>query len=392
MSGSAYGFLAAGIWLPSAVSAVIVLALVVRAHSRIADLSLNDPQHIHVGFTSRLGGLAIVIGFAVAVAIALQFGSVPLFPAVSLLIAALPVAIVGLWEDLTHRASPKHRLLAALFSAALASAFADGVITRLDLPLVDGWLANLVFAIPLTWFMAVGACNALNIIDGTNGLAGGSAVLMFVGLAVIASKSGDALVLAEASAMTGALMGFLLWNYPKGKVFLGDAGAYFIGFVYAQLSIQLVSRNAGVSAWFVVALASYPIVETLFSIYRRKIVGHVAAMQPDTRHLHSLLYLQFLSSAKRPPIQERRQDRATRSYSGKERRQPQRRANARVAPWLWLHGALSFAVALAFFDSTPVLIGFMLIYVVVYIHCYHEAEQRSAEKTMARLTPPAAGD
>ena len=392
MSGSPSGFVAAGIWVPSAVSAVIVLALVVRAHGRVADPSLHDPQHIHVGFTSRLGGLAIVIGFAVAVAIALQFGSMPLLPALSLLTAALPVAIVGLWEDLTHRASPKHRLVAAVFSAALASAFAHGVIARLDLPWVDGWLANLAFAIPLTWFMVVGACNAFNIIDGTNGLAGGSAGLMFVGLAVIASKTGDTLVLAEASAMTGALMGFLLWNYPKGKVFLGDAGAYFIGFVYAQLSIQIVSRNEGVSAWFVVALAAYPIVETLFSIYRRKIVGHVAAMQPDTRHLHSLLYLHFLSSAKRPPAQERRQVSAGRPYSGKERRQPQRRANARVAPWLWLHGALCFAVALAFFDSTPVLIGFLLIYVVVYTYCYREAEQRSGGKAMARLTPPAAGD
>jgi UDP-N-acetylmuramyl pentapeptide phosphotransferase/UDP-N-acetylglucosamine-1-phosphate transferase len=91
--------------------------------------------------------------------------------------------------------------------------------------------------------MVAGACNALNIIDGTNGLAGGSALLMFTGMAAVAWHVGDTLVLLQAAAMTGALLGFLLWNYPKGKVFLGDGGAYFIGFMYAELAIQVVARN-----------------------------------------------------------------------------------------------------------------------------------------------------
>jgi UDP-N-acetylmuramyl pentapeptide phosphotransferase/UDP-N-acetylglucosamine-1-phosphate transferase len=392
MRGSSFGFLAAGIWVASAIAAVLISSLVVLAHSRVKDLNVNDPQHIHVGFTSRLGGLAVLMGFAVAVAITLWLESMPLLPALLLLMAAMPLEIVGLWEDVTHRALPRHRLLAAVFSAALASAFAHGVVTRLDLPFVDGWLAYWPFALPLTWFMVVGACNAFNIIDGTNGLAGGSAVLMFSGLAIVASNVGDALVLAETSAMTGALMGFLLWNYPKGKLFLGDAGAYFIGFMYAQLSIQLVSRNSGVSAWFVVALAAYPIVETLYSIYRRKIVGHVAAMQPDIQHLHSLLYLFFLRSSNRPPLEERRLGLVVGPYSGMERRQPQRRANARVAPHLWLHGALCLAIALYYFDNTPVLIGFVLGYGIVYRVCYRNAAERSDEHEAARLTSPSTGD
>jgi UDP-GlcNAc:undecaprenyl-phosphate GlcNAc-1-phosphate transferase len=177
--------------------------------------------------------------------------------------------------------------------------------------------------------------------------------------------------------MTGALAGFLLWNYPKGKVFLGDGGAYFIGFIYAQLSIQLDARNAGVSAWFVIALAAYPIVETLFSIYRRKICGHAAATQPDVLHLHSLLYVRFLRVAERPPPDERRLGLAADPYPGRERRQPERRANARVAPRLWLHGALCFVAALAFYDNTPALIGFTLIYGIYYIVCYRKAARLS---------------
>jgi UDP-N-acetylmuramyl pentapeptide phosphotransferase/UDP-N-acetylglucosamine-1-phosphate transferase len=377
-------------WLAAAVSAGIVLTLVVRASRWGMELGSAGSQHIHVVPTSRLGGAAIFLGFVVAIAIALKLELMPLQPALPLLIAALPVQVVGLWEDVTHRVTPRRRLLAAVFSAALASAFADGVIPRLDLPFVDGWLAYLPFAVPLTCFMVAGACNAINIIDGNHGLAGGSALLMFVGVAIVARDVGDARVLAEAAAMIGALVGFLLWNYPKGKVFLGDAGAYFIGFMYAQLSIQLVANNAGVSPWFVIALAAYPIVETLFSIYRRVIVLHTAAMQPDILHLHSLLYRYFLSFAARPPSEERRLGLVVGPYLGRERRQFQRRANAQVAPRLWLHGTLCLAMALTFYDNTPVLIGCTLIYGVFYRIRYRDAERLSGDNTMARPTIPSA--
>jgi UDP-N-acetylmuramyl pentapeptide phosphotransferase/UDP-N-acetylglucosamine-1-phosphate transferase len=383
-ASSLFGLLACEMWLASAIFAAIVLTLVVRARSsREMALSSSGPQHIHVAPTSRLGGTAVFLGFVAAVAIALQLELIPLHPALPLLLAAFPVQAAGLWEDITHRVSPRKRLLAAVFSAVLASAFAQGVITRLDLPFVDGWLAYWWFAVPLTCFMVVGACNAFNIIDGNHGLASGSALLIFVGVAIVAWAAGDAWVLAQAAAMTGALVGFLLWNYPKGKVFLGDAGAYFIGFIYAQLSIQLVARNAGVSAWFVIALAAYPIVETVFSIYRRKIVRHTAAMQPDIMHLHSLLYLCFLRFPERPPHEERRLGVVVGPYPGTERRQPQRRANARVAPRLWLHGVLCFVASLLFYDNTPVLIGFTLIYGIFYRICYRHAERLSGSGSSA---------
>ena len=269
-----------------------------------------------------------------------------------------------------------------------ASAFAQGVITRLDLPLVDGWLAYLPFALPLTWFMVVGACNAFNLIDGTNGLAGGSALLMFAGVAIVAWHVGDMLILVQALAMAGALVGFLLWNYPKGKVFLGDAGAYFTGFMYAQLSIQLATRHADVSAWFVIALAAYPIVETLYSIFRRRVLRHAAAMQPDIRHLHSLLYVYFLHTPKQPLSMERRLDVAARPYTGKERRQPQRRANAHVAPRLWLHVAVCLVAALYFHENTPVLIGLTLLYGAFYWWCYRDAARLNGADTRARRTDP----
>lgn len=339
-----------------------------------------NPQNIHHEPTSRLGGAAVFLAYVMAVAVAFNLDLMPTVrPAVLLLISALPLQVVGLLEDITRRVSPGHRLAAAVVSAALASVLAQSIIARLDLPVVDAWLAYLPFAVPLTWFMVAGACNAINIIDGTHGLASGTALLMFLGVAIVAGATDDRLVLVQALGMIGALTSFLIWNYPRGKVFLGDAGAYFIGFMYAQLSIQLIARNNDVSAWFVVALAAYPIVETLFSIYRRKIVGRVASMQPDTFHLHSLLYTRFRNFAMRGRPADRRVQVMEGSYPGKDRRQHLRRANAQVAPRLWLHGVLCLVASLTFYHNTPALIGFAMIYTIYYIRCYRKAMRFSVD-------------
>ena len=207
--------------------------------------------------------------------------------------------------------------------------------------------------LPLTWFMVAGACNAFNLIDGTHGLAGGTALIMFGGIALAAGWSGDALTLAEALAVMGALVGFLLWNYPRGRVFLGDAGAYFIGFMYAELSIQLVARNSDISAWYVIMLAGYPIVDTLFAMYRRGFVQRVPLMAPDALHLHSLVFRRVAM-----PIERR--------LKGSNLR----RANARVAPRLWLHSALCFALAVIFHDNTPALWIGLAAYAAFYVNRY----------------------
>jgi UDP-N-acetylmuramyl pentapeptide phosphotransferase/UDP-N-acetylglucosamine-1-phosphate transferase len=260
---------------------------------------------------------------------------------------------VGLWEDLTGRVRPRYRMAAAVASAALASFYAGGVIPRLDLPLVDPLLKHLWIALPLTWFMVAGSCNAINLIDGTNGLAGGTALIMFGGIAVAAGWSGDAQTLAEALMVIGALGGFFVWNYPRGRVFLGDAGAYFIGFMYAQLSIRLVARNDDLSAWYVIMLAAYPICDTLFAMYRRRFVRRVPLMAPDALHLHSLVFRRIAM-----PI-ERRMEEMIPS-----------RANARVAPRLWLHSTLCLVLAVLLHENTPALWAGIAGYAAVYLYQY----------------------
>jgi len=362
------------------------MAITLIVHLRWNNESAAGLQNIHLERTSRLGGAALVIGYMVALGVGLRLHLIALFPALPLLIAALPVFVVGLWEDVAHRVPPRQRLLAALVSAALASVLAQGIVTRLDLPYVDGWLTYLPIAVPLTLFMVMGACNALNIIDGSHGLAGGTSILLFLGIAILAWNVGDRLVLVQAVGMICALASFLLWNYPRGKIFLGDAGAYFIGFMYAQLSIQLIAHNTGISAWSVTALAAYPIVETLYSMYRRKFVRHTAAMQPDVLHLHSLIYACLLRHGQRARPGDRRIDIWTSAYPGGERRRCIRGANARVAPLLWLHGGVCFASALYFHTNTVALIGFTCLYGLVYRLCYRSAVRISRNIGVSTMT------
>ncbi len=336
----------------SAICVGILVPLAIHARSIGYDAP-GGVQKLHRVATSRLGGMVVVIGCLVVLGIARRIGHAALASTLPLALAALPVVLVGLSEDLTGRVRPRIRMFAAVASAALASFYVGGVIPRLDLPLIDSALKHLWIALPITWFMVAGACNAINLVDGANGLAGGTAMIMFGGIAVAAGWSGDPQTLAEALTVMGALAGFLIWNYPCGRVFLGDSGAYFIGFMYAQLSIRLIARNDDLSAWYVIMLAAYPICDTLIAMYRRGIVRRLPLMAPDALHLHSLVFRRVAM-----PI-ERRMKELIHS-----------RANARVAPRLWLHSALCFALAVLFHDNTPALWLGLAGYTAFYLNQY----------------------
>ena len=187
------GSLPEELWLlgASAICASVVMPVAMRAQHLEERHRPSGPQNIHSAPTSRFGGAAVYLGYAVAIGAGVAVGLVPIHPTLPLLASSLVLGAVGLWEDIARRVPPSHRLIAAVVSAALASAFAQGTVTRLDLPYVDVWLTYLPFALALTWFMVAGACNAINIIDGNHGLAGGTSLLMFAGLAVVAGDVGD---------------------------------------------------------------------------------------------------------------------------------------------------------------------------------------------------------
>lgn len=128
----------------------------------------------------------------------------------------------------------------------------------------------------LTALAVAGLANAINIIDGFNGLAAIVATMMFLSLALVAFHVGDVFVLSCALVMAGAILGFFLWNFPGGHIFLGDGGAYLIGFMLGELAVLLTMRHTEVSAWYPVLMFIYPIFETLFSIYRKQFLRGIS--------------------------------------------------------------------------------------------------------------------
>ena len=340
-------------WWPFAVSAACAgMLMPLGMHVRSIGQEDHGVQRLHDVPTSRLGGIVVVVASAITTALVLSGGQDIAFPDLPLILAAIPVVLFGLAEDLTRNVRPRYRMGAAVLSAMAACAWSGGIVPRLDLPLIDDLLKHAWFVLPLTWFMVAGACNAINLIDGAHGLAGGTALIMLGGIAAAAIWSQDDVTLADTLIVMGALVGFLFWNYPRGRVFMGDAGAYFIGFMYAELSMQLVSRNSGISAWYVIMLAGYPIVDTLFAMYRRS-MRRAPLMAPDALHFHSLMFRRVAM-----PLERRNGDGS------------RQRANARVAPRLWVHSAVCFALAVLFFDNAPALWLSLAAYVVFYVMGY----------------------
>jgi UDP-N-acetylmuramyl pentapeptide phosphotransferase/UDP-N-acetylglucosamine-1-phosphate transferase len=284
------------------VSLLVTLWLVrySHVHARFtADSDLSGVQKFHTVAVPRVGGIGIFLGILLALSVR-YFQNVEVGTFGLLLIAAsLPAFLSGLIEDLTKRVGVRVRLLATVASAGLAGYFLNAWLSSVQILGIDNLMLAYPFvAIAITCFAVGGVANAFNIIDGYNGLSAMVAVIILSGIAYVAFQVSDYPIMIAALAMIGALLGFLVWNYPRGLIFLGDGGAYFVGFWIAELSVLLTSRHPEVSKWFPLLLCLYPIFETLFTIYRRVILKRVHPGMPDASHLHQLIYINPKSTKK----------------------------------------------------------------------------------------------
>ncbi len=317
------------------------------------DSDLSGPQKFHVLAVPRLGGMGLVAGILAAVPLLQLSDAADRTLVYTLLLCGIPAFGAGLLEDFTRKVSPSKRLVATALSAALAGIFMPAQIMRTGLEWVDAFYMGSVLALPLTVFAVAGLANAVNIIDGFNGLASMTCVIMLAAIAHAAFSVDDTLILTLSIAGIGAILGFFLWNFPLGLIFLGDGGAYFMGFYLAELAILLVQRNDEVSPFFPVLVFVYPIVETLFSIYRRRFVRSQSPSAPDGVHLHQLIYRRLVRFA----------------VGGQHSKMVLIR-NSLTSPYLWTLSALSVAPASLWWNNTPVLIGFCLAFVATYVWLY----------------------
>jgi UDP-N-acetylmuramyl pentapeptide phosphotransferase/UDP-N-acetylglucosamine-1-phosphate transferase len=266
-----------------------------------------------------------------------------------ILIASLPAFFAGVAEDIVKRGRVTERLLATFASGVLAWWLTGDSLTRIGLGGVDWLLAIPVVSVLFTAFAVGGMANAINIIDGLNGLASGTVLLCLSALGLIAFFAGDAEMAKICFIFGGATFGFLVLNYPYGKLFLGDGGAYLLGFVLGWIAVMIAMRNPSVSPWAPMLACGYPILEVLFSMARRRArtlkLGH-----PDRLHLHSLVW-----------------SRVTRKWLSKASIVAQ---NASVMPLMLLYAVIPALFAVVFRKNTVMLIAAFIVCALIYALIY----------------------
>jgi UDP-N-acetylmuramyl pentapeptide phosphotransferase/UDP-N-acetylglucosamine-1-phosphate transferase len=343
-------------FLVSFVSAALLTLLVIkqsRLHGPALDTDFGAVQKVHAHSVARIGGLPIFVAVAISAAITVWRQPQLANWMGGLLLCSTVAFIGGIVEDYTGSVRASRRLILTMAAALLGYFLLDAKLGRIDFPFGSITLAAAWIVLPLTVLSVAGIANAVNIIDGFNGLASVVTIFMLVSLAYVALQVGDMFVLVTALMVAGATAGFLIWNYPVGLIFLGDGGAYFIGYMLGELALLLVMRNPQVSTWYAALLLIYPAFETIFSAYRRMFIRGQSPAMPDGIHLHSLIFRRIVQWTVGP----------------KEARALMKR-NAMTSPYLWLFSLTAVIPATVFWRNTGVLIFFCLLFIISYVWLY----------------------
>ena len=315
------------------------------------DHDKDGVQKFHSFDTPRIGGLPIFFGIVFSVAVQfiqeLSFSNV----GVILILSSLPVFILGLLEDTTKKISASYRLLAAFFSAFLACYFLNVWLTNVQFMNMDFLLKILPISVFFTCFSVTGVTHSINLIDGFHGIASMIGILILSAIVYVAFKVSDITIVMLGISVIGAILGFFVLNYPRGLIFLGDSGAYLIGFWISLLSLLLVSRHEEVSNWFPLLLCFYPIFETIFTIFRRYFIKKTNPGLPDSLHLHQLIFKRVLRWIVIDNDEKNKK-------------------NSMTAPYLWVLSLFSIIPAILFWKHHQILKIFAFVFSLCYLWLY----------------------
>ena len=244
----------------------------------------KDNRRMHKVPIPRMGGLAIFAGFLVSVLFFVPLGT----EFRSILIGALILVVLGIIDDIVAL-KPKTKFAGQIIAAlipALSGVSIHGIVN----PFVPGQYSTLgIFSIPFTVIWIVGITNAVNFIDGLDGLACGVSAIATVTMFIIAVLFGETYIALMMAALAGACLGFLPYNMNPAKIFMGDTGSMFLGYILATVSIQGLFKFYAVISFAVpFILLGLPIFDTGFAIVRRLLKGQ-SPLQADRGHVHHRL-------------------------------------------------------------------------------------------------------
>lgn len=243
--------------------------------------SNKQTQDIHLGNTPRLGGLIMIIIFFGYEILSLNSLNI-------LFWCSFIVLVPAFLEDLRFSINPIIRLTAIIISCLIL------IINLPALPQFNFGLLNILFnnnlfqIIFFTLAMTT-IINGQNIIDGTNGLSAMTALSIFGSIFFLGIYLDDLYVLKTSAVIIILIIGFLFFNYPLGKIFLGDTGSYFLGLMSSYLIIDIFAKYQELSSWSAVVIFIYPLLEVSTSYFRR-ILNKKSPFSPDSSHLHSKIY------------------------------------------------------------------------------------------------------
>ena len=287
------------LFLSSAFLSALITPILHKIAIENGVVDVPNERKIHQQVIPRIGGISIAISFFVAIVLGYSFFHADLKISISsltgLCIGGTLVLLVGVVDDIDStglRASKKFfgQLLAALTLVPFGF-----VIDSLHLPFFGIVDLNFAVGLALTITWIIGVTNALNLIDGMDGLASGLALLACIALTVLSILSGKLLMTIVLIAIFGSVLGFLYYNWPPAKIFLGDCGAMFLGFLLAAVSIETSFKSNGIepsmlsNVTFVPVLAlGVPILDTTTAIVRR-LWHRKSVCSPDRKHIHHRL-------------------------------------------------------------------------------------------------------
>lgn len=290
-------------WVAFGVSmlcAVLLTPFVILFANRIGAVDGGGYRRVHTRVTPLMGGLAVAIPF-------LAFCMVSLFAPTrmlerfapqagdlfTLIVGASVILLLGAFDDVRGLRA-RHKLAVQIIVALFVCA-SGHTILRVSLPLLGVVSLGFPLGCLLTVGWIVGLTNALNIVDGMDGLGSGISFFASLALGIIASLSGNAFVGLLSFALSGALLGFLLFNFHPARIFLGDTGSLFLGFVLATIALLGSHKSTGTALFLAPVLAlGIPIFETLTSILRRAVRGY-PLFTGDSDHTHHRLLRQGMS-------------------------------------------------------------------------------------------------
>ncbi len=284
----------------SLAACLLITPLVIRMAVRLGHFDVPDEErHVHTEPTPRIGGIAIYLSFMLSLFavlnVALTNNSVitrylsdhDTARIIGLLFGGTLMMGVGLWDDVMGM-RPRNKFLAQFVVASIAVVLYGFTIYHLRLPhfgLVElGW-----FGIPFSLFWYLGMVNAINFLDGLDGLVAGYTVIAAVALTAISLLKDQYLVAITACALAGAAAGFLPYNFSRARIFMGDGGSLFIGFVLATVGVMGTEKQAvAISLVVPLLILALPILDTAKVIVRRLHKGAPLSIA-DREHVHHQL-------------------------------------------------------------------------------------------------------